>query len=91
MSEISIEKNPARQRLDELGTGNWDIWSKQISIFPWHYDCRETCYFLEGRVVVTPDGGDPVEMGAGDLVTFPAGLSCTWDIRERVRKHYRFD
>ncbi|AGP40227.1 hypothetical protein SCE1572_40435 [Sorangium cellulosum So0157-2] len=27
---------------------------------------------------------------AGDLVTFPAGLNCTWEVRSPVRKHYRF-
>jgi hypothetical protein len=41
--------------------------------------------------VVTPDSGEPVEMGKGDLVTFPAGMSCTWDIRRDVRKHYLFE
>ena len=38
-----------------------------------------------------PDGGEPVELGAGDLVTFAKGLSCTWDIREPIKKHYSFD
>ena len=37
---------------------------------------------------VTPDDGEPVSFGAGDLVTFEAGLSCTWKILEPVRKHY---
>ncbi|MBT4819744.1 MAG: DUF861 domain-containing protein [Lentisphaerae bacterium] len=41
-------------------------------------------------VVVTPDGGEPVEFGKGDLVTFPKGMSCTWMIRTDVKKHYRF-
>ncbi|MFP3875020.1 MAG: cupin domain-containing protein, partial [Thiohalophilus sp.] len=27
----------------------------------------------------------------GDLVTFPAGMSCTWEIREPVKKHYDFE
>jgi len=26
----------------------------------------------------------------GDLVTFPAGLSCTWDVKKALRKHYQF-
>ena len=39
---------------------------------------------------MTPDGGAPVAFGAGELVVFPAGLSCTRDIRKAVRKHYRF-
>jgi len=90
MNDIKIEKNISAERLDELGVSTWGIWSKEASSFPWTYDSAETCYFLEGDVVVTPDGGEPVAMGAGDLVTFPAGMRCTWDIREDVRKHYRF-
>jgi len=90
MPAIRVERNPDRQRLEQLGVFDWAIWSKEISVFPWSYDCDETCYFIAGDVVVTPHGGDPVVMGKGDLVTFPAGLSCTWDIRREVRKHYRF-
>ncbi len=68
----------------------WGIWTKEVSKFPWHYDEKETCYFLEGEVVVTPEGGEPVRVGKGDLVTFPEGMSCEWDIRRPVRKHFRF-
>ena len=46
---------------------------------------------LEADVTDTPDGGAPVTMGKGDLVTFPAGMSCTWEIRRGVRKHYTFE
>jgi len=49
------------------------------------------CYFLRGKEIVTPDGGDPLELGRGDLVTFPAGMSCTWEILEDVEKHYEFE
>jgi len=41
-------------------------------------------------VSVTPDGGEPVRFGAGDLVVFAAGLRCTWDVHAPVRKHYHF-
>lgn len=58
--------------------------------YRWTYDESETCYFLEGDVVVTPETGEPVEVGKGDLVTFPPGMSCTWEVRNAVRKHYRF-
>ncbi len=44
-----------------------------------------------GNVIVTPDGGQPVKMGKGDLVTFPAGMSCIWEITSDVKKHYLFD
>ena len=89
-NQIEIERQPTSEKLNQLGVFNWSIWSKEISEFPWTYDDRETCYFLEGEVVVTPDGGEPVTMGKGDLVTFPAGMSCTWKINTEVRKHYNF-
>jgi len=46
---------------------------------------------LEGDVIVTPEGGgDAVRVGKGDLVTFPVGMSCTWEVQKPVRKHYSF-
>jgi uncharacterized cupin superfamily protein len=90
MTEIKIQKNPDKEQLNQLGVTEWPIWTKEASEFPWSYDESETCYFLTGDVVVTPEGGEPVEMGAGDLVTFPKGLSCTWNIRKDVKKHYKF-
>ena len=90
MSMITVEHNPNQERLAELGVKNWPIWTKEPSEFPWHYDEQERCYFLEGDVVVTPEGGEPVEVGRGDFVTFPQGLSCTWRVRKDVRKHYQF-
>lgn len=76
---------------ERLGIARWPTWSAGVSRFPWTYDCRETCYLLEGRVSVIPEGGTPVEIRAGELVSFPAGLSCVWEVHEPVRKHYRFD
>ena len=90
MSSIKVEKNPDSARLDALGAKKWPIWTKEVSEFPWIYDGEEICLFLEGEVTVTPDGGEPVTMGQGDLVTFPAGMKCTWKVIRAVRKHYRF-
>ena len=90
MSDISITHNPEQSELDTLGVFNWPIWEKEESSFPWTYDDKETCYLLEGDVTVTPEGGEPVRFSAGDLVTFPAGMSCHWDIHVAVKKHYNF-
>ncbi|HDN27766.1 MAG TPA: DUF861 domain-containing protein [Thioploca sp.] len=90
MSDITVEHNPSHAKLDAMGVDNWPIWTKEVSEFPWTYDSSETCYLLEGEVIVTPDGGEPVKFGVDDLVTFPAGMSCTWDIRSEVKKHYKF-
>ncbi len=39
---------------------------------------------------VTPQDGEPVEFGAGDVVVFPAGMECVWEVIEPIRKHYAF-
>lgn len=90
MQQIQIVSNPDEEQLTQLGIRSWPIWSKEASEFPWSYDERETCYLLEGEVEVTPDGGRPVHIRAGDLVTFPKGMSCAWRIIKDVRKHYQF-
>jgi uncharacterized cupin superfamily protein len=90
MNEIKIERNPSPERIRELGVGDWPVWSKEASEFPWSYDAEETCYFLDGEVTVTPEGGESVMVGKGDLVIFPRGMSCTWKIHSGVRKHYTF-
>ncbi|KAG6719439.1 hypothetical protein I3843_03G009900 [Carya illinoinensis] len=86
---IKIEKNPPESKLTQLGIRKWPKWGCPPSKFPWTYDTKETCYLLEGKVKVTPDGAsESVEIGAGDLVEFPKGMSCTWDVSVGVDKHY---
>ena len=90
MDSITIEHNPSPAKLDVMAIESWPIWSKEASVFDWSYDQTEVCYVLEGEVVVTPKGGEPVAIQAGDLVTFPKGMDCTWEIKQDIRKHYMF-
>ena len=68
---------------------DWPIWEKEESEFPWEYDEKETCLILSGKAVIKCDDGT-VEFAAGDFVTFPIGLKCTWEIKEKIKKHYKF-
>lgn len=90
MNKIQVTHDPSPERLADLGVEEWPVWEKEVSEFPWTYDERETCYILEGEVVVTPDGGKPVRIGKNDLVVFPAGMSCRWKVVKAIRKHYQF-
>jgi len=68
---------------------SWPIWEKEASVFPWEYIDQETCLILEGNAVVkTPR--ETIEFGAGDYVVFPEGLKCNWEIKKKIRKHYKF-
>jgi uncharacterized cupin superfamily protein len=87
---IHVEK-PTEEKLKSLNVEDWPIWKKEISEFDWEYDEDETCYLLEGDVIVTPKGGGtPVRFGKGDLVIFKTGLKCAWKVLSPVKKHYKF-
>jgi len=88
--EIRCERKPSPAKLDVLGVEDWAFSKKEPSTFPWTYGESETCYIVRGRFTVTPEGGEPHGFSRGDLITFPAGLTCTWEITEAVEKHYRF-
>jgi uncharacterized cupin superfamily protein len=47
---------------------------------PWTPEQRETIHVLEGSVRIEFEGGPPVELGPGDLASFPAGLAMTWHV-----------
>lgn len=89
--EIRVENNLSEAELESRGVYQWGIWEKEVSEFPWTYDAEEVCYLLEGNVEVTPDGGQAVQIKAGDFVTFPAGMSCYWKISKLIKKHFNFN
>ncbi|MCX5705486.1 MAG: cupin domain-containing protein [Candidatus Omnitrophica bacterium] len=87
--EIKVQKL-GDDELNKMGVFTWPIWTKEVSRFDWHYDSVEECYLLEGEVEVESKDGKKVSFGKGDFVIFPKGLSCTWNIKKPVRKHYNF-
>ncbi|KAG2447089.1 hypothetical protein HYH02_007838 [Chlamydomonas schloesseri] len=88
--KIVVQRNPSEEVLKAKGVHGWPTWGCGVSKFPWTYQESETCYVLEGDVIVTPNGGEPVQIKAGDMATFPAGMSCTWDVKSPINKHYNF-
>lgn len=91
MSKIVVVNNPSQEKLAELGVSKWAIWEKEVSKFPIDFGSTECAYVLEGEILVTPKGGDPVRIVAGDLVAFHAGLDSQWEVVKPLRKHYSYD
>jgi len=83
---ISVRK-PTPDEESHMRT--WPTWELEPSEFPWHYDNRETCLLSEGEVTVEAPG-QTVSLGPGDCAVFPQGLVCTWKVRTKIRKHFRF-
>lgn len=84
-----VVRTPSDQ--EKKTASSWPTWGCGVSTFPWSYPEAETCLVLEGEVTVTPDGGEPVKIKAGDMAVFPEGMSCTWDVTAPIKKHYNFD
>lgn len=89
---MTIEvKKLSQEELEKLGVKNWSIWEKDESSFDWYYDSKEMCYLLEGDVEVEVPSGEKVRIQQGDFAVFPQGLSCRWNVKKKVRKHYNFE
>lgn len=53
----------------------------------WEFlDRGEFVHVLSGRMVVTEDGQDGVELVAGCSAVFPVGWAGTWEVTETLRK-----
>lgn len=74
----------------KLGIDTWSEWSCEASTFDWYYDESETCYVLEGDVIVTTTD-EKVHIKENMLATFPKGLECTWEVRRPLKKLYTFN
>jgi hypothetical protein len=72
--KIRVENNPPVDKLDRLGVSSWPIWAKEVSRFPWRYDSTETCYLLEGEIIVTPTAAS--RCGPGKAIWSPFRLDC---------------
>ena len=62
--------------------------TKEPGLTDWYYDEKTVCLFTQGKAVVD-QYGEKVPMEAGDLVTFPQGLRCQWEVLEPVKVKVR--
>ena len=82
-----IVKKPTDREISEMKSK--PVWTCGVSEFDWHYDSEETALIVEGEVTVKY-GDKSVSFAAGDFVVFPEGLSCVWQVKKPVKKHYMF-
>ena len=73
----------------QYGIKSWPIWECEPSKFKWHYDAREICLVIEGQATIRTKKGGIYFIKAGDLVEFPVGLYCEWEVTKSIKKHYR--
>lgn len=73
----------------KLGIDGWSEWSCKPSVFDWHYNDKETAYVFEGDVIVKAYG-EETHITPNTLVVFPKGMDCVWEVREKIKKVYKF-
>lgn len=82
---LAVTSTTSVERSDGVETGVWECtpgrWRRQIVQ-------QEFCHFVAGRCTFTPDGGETIEIRAGDALMMPANTTGIWDIQETVRKTY---
>merc|ERR1712007_141547 len=92
--EIEVTAMSKDDAESKFGISKWGTWGCGVSKFDWEYSGKETAYILEGEVTVTPTGDwakcETKTVKAGDLVVFPDGMTCVWDVTKAINKHYNF-
>lgn len=64
------------------------VWECTPGTFYLPHNYEETVTVVKGRVTVTPEGGEPTELGPGDTAFFPAGTRVLWEVHETLRKSW---
>ena len=87
--KVSIESPCSASVIIQHGIKNWPIWESEPSKFPWHYVDKEICFIIEGEAIIKTEDGTIYNIRSGDLVKFPQGITCEWEITRKIKKHYR--
>ena len=72
------------------GTMMSGYWEATPGTYHATYTAYEFVHMIAGRIVITPDGGAPVTVVAGDAFVVEKDFRGTWKIEETVRKHFDF-
>lgn len=74
--------------LEERDGLSCGIWQSTPGAWRISYDEWEYCRILEGRSVITEEGGAAVTVEPGDSFVIPPGFRGTWEVVETTRKDY---
>ncbi len=72
------------------GTTLAGLWECTPGSYHATYAAAEFVHLIAGRITITPEGGTPVTVVAGDAFVVAATFKGVWKIEETVRKHFSF-
>lgn len=65
-------------------------WKCSAGAFHVTYTDWEYCHMLSGSCTITPEGGEPHALKAGDIFILEPGFVGTWEIHQDMSKHFVF-
>ncbi|SEG56517.1 cupin domain-containing protein [Marinobacterium lutimaris] len=71
---------------DESMIAGW--WTATPGTYHATYASWEFIHLIEGKAIITPEGGESVEVGPGDAFVIEADFVGTWEIIEPILKHF---
>lgn len=63
-------------------------WESTTGVWHAEYQAYEFVHLIEGRITITPEGGEPVTLTPGDAFVVEPTFKGKWVIEEPVRKHF---
>lgn len=89
-----VEGNPTMRAWREYTSEDESIrcgwWEATPGTYHATYEAWEFVHLIEGKITITPDGGTPQNVGAGDAFVIEKGFKGTWKIEEKALKHFVF-
>jgi uncharacterized cupin superfamily protein len=85
--DITVRSHVAfRSDDDKILSGTWET---ETGVSRWEFlTTGEIIQVLSGHMTVQRDGGEAVELTAGDTAYFPVGWTGIWTVHERLRKMF---
>ena len=87
-----VSGNPTMKTFVQHTTEDGKVMSGTWQATPGTYHATYTDYefvhLIQGRIIITQDGGTPVAVGPGDAFVVEADFKGTWQIVEPVTKHF---
>lgn len=87
--KVLIKSPCSASTIIQHGIKTWPIWECEPSNFQWNYSEKEVCLIIQGEAKIKTKAGESYLIKSGDLVEFPKGLYCEWEIIKSLKKHFR--
>jgi uncharacterized cupin superfamily protein len=85
-----VEGEPTMKTYIEYNTDKalCGTWTATVGTYHAIYDTWEFVHLIEGKIIITPDGGESYTVVAGDAFVVEKDFKGTWKIEENVVKHF---